>query len=342
MKKLLLSLLAVSLYTVMYAQLGSKPLLLLLDFENATNIAHNSQGITVDSATAGFNESGKFGGGASFDGLQFIVMDPYDTLNCTSSFTWAFWFKTTEEAGSLAQWGHYSGTPAKPNGEVEDEDTGNDPHWPGDVTLWLGWVPGGISYDVGYVGMANVGGDNPVLVNNGEWHHFAISVEVSDPTTESFYIDGALVSTAEVGAGFIDAEDAVYQIKVGYSSSSWPTNGDEDTQYPYYKGMMDEFRIYGAALNALEVLELFALEPTPSAIGLLDNEKDFSVFPNPATDYIRINSTTSRDIELFNSVGQLVFSQKNLNNGSIINVSGFDKGLYMLKSGDYTKKLMIE
>jgi hypothetical protein len=340
MKKLLLSLLAVFLATAMYAQLGNQPLLLHLNFDNAENIVHNSQGLTYDTATAVYAENGKFGGGASFDGHQFIIMDPFDTLKCTSSFTWAFWFKTSEDAGSLVQWGHWSGTPANPNGPAEEEEAGNDPHWPGDVTLFMGWIPGGISYDVGYVGMADVGEDNPPIVNDGQWYHFAMACEVGDPTTESFYINGELKSTAEVGAGFVDADDAVYQIKIGYSTSAWPSNQDGDTQYPYYTGLIDEFRIYGVALNALDILELYALEPT--SISTFDAEQNFSVFPNPASKYIRIKSKQVRDLEIFNGIGQSVLREKNVSDGNIVNISGLEKGLYLLKSGDYTQKLIVK
>jgi hypothetical protein len=338
MKKLLLSLLAVFLVTVMSAQLNTKPLLLYLSFNNEEDIAYNMQGKTADTANAIYTADGKFLGGASFEGSEFIVMDAYDTLNCTSDFSWSFWFKTTEEGGSLVQWGHWSGTPAAPNGDLEDEETGNDPHWPGDVTIWTGYIPGGISYDVGYVGMTDLGEE--VLVNDGEWHHFVISCTIGDPTVEKFYLDGVLITEDEVGAGFIDEDDAEYNIKIGYSSSSWPTNGDETVQLPYFTGTIDDFRIYGAALNDYDVLELFALEP--NAVNALNAGQDFSVFPNPSSDYITVKSKHMRDLEIFNTIGQPVLRKKNVSDGSTINISGLDKGIYLLKSGDYTQKLIVK
>jgi hypothetical protein len=340
MKRILLTLIGVFFFILMYAQLPGKDHLLYLNFDNQVDLAQNSQGMTADTATAFYDQSGKFGGCASFEGYEFIIMDAYDTLKCDTSFTWVFWFKTSEDAGSLVQWGHFSGTPALENGPAEPEEGGLDPHWPGDVTLFMGWIPGAISYDVGYVGMAECGGDTPVEVNDGQWHHFAMSCEVGEVTTESFYIDGELKSTAEVGPGFIDEDGAVYQIKIGYSTSAWPCDQDGVTQYPYYTGKMDEFRIYGTALDANDILTLFAYEPL--AIEEFDADQVFSVFPNPSSDYITIRSKHVRDIEIFNSKGQSVLIKKDVPIGSVIDVKDFDNGLYFLKSGDYTQKLIIK
>lgn len=73
---------------------------------------------------------------------------------------------------------------------------------------------------------------------------------------------------------------------------------------------------------------------------------NFSLYPNPASGFFKIKTTEKIDeIILFNSIGQKVYSQKNIAN-SEINIENLPKGLYLLKisSNNKTavKKLIVE
>jgi beta-glucosidase len=60
-------------------------------------------------------------------------------------------------------------------------------------------------------------------------------------------------------------------------------------------------------------------------------EENFSIFPNPANDYLFINSKYKGKIEIFNSIGQL---QKKFNINqyySKIDISNLENGLYIIK-----------
>ena len=74
------------------------------------------------------------------------------------------------------------------------------------------------------------------------------------------------------------------------------------------------------------------------------NETDLTVYPNPATDYININSSIEIDkIELFDLLGKLVLST---NQTSEINVSHLPIGVYLLRiiseKGRIAKKIIIK
>ena len=59
---------------------------------------------------------------------------------------------------------------------------------------------------------------------------------------------------------------------------------------------------------------------------------DFSIFPNPATDLLNINSeTTISQIEIYNLLGQLVLSNTDQ---STIDISIVDQGTYFVKAVD--------
>ncbi len=79
-----------------------------------------------------------------------------------------------------------------------------------------------------------------------------------------------------------------------------------------------------------------------------ESKFDFSVFPNPAQDFIRIKSrNTISSIEIFTLSGQKLLHEKTTsNNTNTIDVTYFDSGLYLLKinseTKSYTKKLVIK
>ena len=77
---------------------------------------------------------------------------------------------------------------------------------------------------------------------------------------------------------------------------------------------------------------------------VLDNSL-IQVYPNPAKDKITIdlsNALTVQEIAIYNALGQLVYTQKELTN--FIDISSFSKGAYLLKitsnQGVFTKKLL--
>lgn len=74
------------------------------------------------------------------------------------------------------------------------------------------------------------------------------------------------------------------------------------------------------------------------------SQKNFSIFPNPASSYVQIrNSEPIQSIELYNLLGQKVFSKQLKNKFDIeINVESFKAGLYMLRiNNSFTRKLII-
>lgn len=67
-----------------------------------------------------------------------------------------------------------------------------------------------------------------------------------------------------------------------------------------------------------------------------------TVFPNPASGIVTVTNIESGDIRIFNLAGQEVLQFSMTKKVMNLDVSGLDKGMYLLKSGDSTAKLMIE
>lgn len=68
----------------------------------------------------------------------------------------------------------------------------------------------------------------------------------------------------------------------------------------------------------------------------------FLLFPNPAKDAlnIKIYGKTESNIEIYNSMGALIYSQL-IKNETIINTTGWRDGMYLVKTGNLTRKLVI-
>ncbi|KAA2223449.1 T9SS type A sorting domain-containing protein [Chryseobacterium sediminis] len=82
-------------------------------------------------------------------------------------------------------------------------------------------------------------------------------------------------------------------------------------------------------------------------LGIKDSKaavKEVSVYPNPATDFIQINSlSTVKSIEIYDESGKLI---KTETNGNRIDVKGLPSGVYMIniktEGRNFTEKVMIK
>jgi hypothetical protein len=88
------------------------------------------------------------------------------------------------------------------------------------------------------------------------------------------------------------------------------------------------------------------LNPTITNISALENEITFSIYPNPATNFIRINSSAGVDkLSILDISGRVVTQFSNLNLTEAIDISGFRTGMYLvtIESGSSvnTKKLIV-
>ncbi|HRG59109.1 MAG TPA: lamin tail domain-containing protein [Bacteroidia bacterium] len=97
-------------------------------------------------------------------------------------------------------------------------------------------------------------------------------------------------------------------------------------------------------LDSLDLFALFGSHNCDCATQGLNNKvavSSASIFPNPANEVVLISSTeTIKYVELYNSLGELVYSIEGNNNVNVpIDTKPFPNGLYFIKS--YTNKGMV-
>ncbi|ARN55839.1 LamG domain-containing protein [Sedimentisphaera salicampi] len=166
----------------------------------------------------------------------------YNAVQGTNAFSIAGWIKTTDSDASIIGWG--------------------DPYAEGD---W--WKSSGSSICVA------VSGDNKLRfdvfggmkatqasINDGEWHHFAVSVKENATIGDvDLYLDGALQTNFST-----ETETTAIDIKQGqHVNMGW---GGWSPWFTGYDGLMDDMRIYDHALSSSEVMQIV---PEPVTLSLL-------------------------------------------------------------------------
>ncbi len=200
----------------------------------------NTNDVTAEyNGTAGGDlsyASGKVGQAFSFDGTQ----SPYVSLPAgafpaqpsNGPFSFESWFQTPSGGVILGQ------QPGAPYTSVG------------------GWAPaiyvgtdGKLRAEMFYNSAL---GTTPITssyaVNDGQWHHVAVTY---DGSTETAYLDGALVGSVGNYTQAANGSPLSYQLGTGFTGGGWPAgNGAWYT----FNGLIDEATVYSRALSATEVL----------------------------------------------------------------------------------------
>lgn len=155
----------------------------------------------------------------------------------------------------------------------------------------------------------------------------------------SFCTGGSVIFTAASGAGY------TYQ---------WKKNGSNiigATSQQYTATTAGTYRVVVTNSNGCTKQSSGQVVTVPCKVqgDLLSEDKDFSIFPNPADESITINSDAGdvQKIIIFDALGRQVFSKlysiTNSNHLIQIDISAFSKGVYFVQvlSADKTKSLKL-
>jgi hypothetical protein len=106
------------------------------------------------------------------------------------------------------------------------------------------------------------------------------------------------------------------------------------------------FRFPGIAATTPPCMPNYGLGADPcwplSSSEIRDERNEMVVHPNPASTIIYIKTKSKEKRELYNSIGQLLFSTFPNSYKDEIDVSSLAKGLYYIKVGEMTRKLIVE
>ncbi len=168
---------------------------------------------------------GRIGGALAFDGVDDqIAISPRPVQD---DFTLAFWMRTRQTFGG-DRW--FEGA-----GLVDAENAGEG----GDFGTSL--TGDKVAFGTGGPGDPTIHSRTPV--NDGAWHHVA-AVRIRDNGDMRLYIDGTLEASRTNPSGPLNRTPRI-------------TLGSIQTNNNYFNGSLDDVRIYGRALSAMEIRALF-------------------------------------------------------------------------------------
>lgn len=158
------------------------------------------------------------------------------------------------------------------------------------------------------------------LLDSG-WHNITVIHSFLDST--SLFVDGIFIGKSSISFTTEDFNIAGANLVAGFTNIL-------GSDY-YFKGSIDDIRIYNRVLSPVEVDSLFN-EPNPITIGISDidpNKNTITVYPNPTTSQIYFSVQTN--VKLTNITGQVILDKKNLNT---LDLSDQPKGIYFLTHTD--------
>ncbi|MEH6765027.1 MAG: T9SS type A sorting domain-containing protein [Aequorivita antarctica] len=177
--------------------------------------------------------------------------------------------------------------------------------------------------------------DSPVLIFSGE----------NDPTAPpAQHADLHYAATPNT------TNKLLFEIENGnHSVANTPNGGDGAVgkiALSWLKLYVDDNDCYCPLLNdellvdppaASKVLSSFECE---LVLGIANNNIDISVYPNPTNDFVNINVSNATQFEVYSALGQRLLSGELTQNEKQIDFSNFAKGLYYVRLGNETVKII--
>jgi hypothetical protein len=224
-----------------------------------------SSGATVSDASGNGNSGtlengvtrtpiGKFGGALRFDGLDDMVSIPdASSLDLTTGMTLSAWVKLDQIDGA------WRTLIMKENGLGSD--------------VYGFYAADGVRVPNGEVNTGTSGGiQGPSAVSTTAWTYLALTY---DGSTIRLYVDGALVASKAKTGSILNSTGA---LRIG-GNRSWPNE--------YFKGLIDEVRVYNRALPQAEIQSDMAIgisrdTTAPTVTGVTPGESDVDLPINPS------------------------------------------------------------
>ena len=206
---------------------------------------NNYNGILFNAPTS---VTGAFGQALQFNGINTFINLPASTFgnypmtgNASDyGLSFAVWFKTTDKGVILGQNNHNYFPPASPGSYVPAIYIDTNSKLRASMFWHLGSDSGQIVSVKSY--------------NDGNWH---LLVDAYGSGVENLYVDGQNIGS-QTKNQYSYASFYSYFLGTGYASG-WPNT---TASWFYYKGLLDEAKIYNRALSAGEVKTLYSALPT--------------------------------------------------------------------------------
>jgi hypothetical protein len=260
------------------------------------------------------NSAYKFNGTSSFVNLGASVGDSIRTLS--------LWFKLDEIITTSL---------GSPRSLMVRNKTGA-----GGITLifnpYVEYTPGACHFGRNIGSSPNIIESQNTTWDTANWHHVVVTID--SISGMQMYIDNVLQS--DTNSSTASTDFSTDDLAIGAWSSSLRR---------YFKGDIDDVRIYERGLDNTEVSNLYnESNPTLSITEAINRSIDLNIFPNPAYKSLTIDTRKLADastVKMINNIGQVVL-QNNISMGyNNLELEGLmNSGIYLIQVYDKNETLI--
>jgi hypothetical protein len=177
---------------------------------------------------------------------------------------------------------------------------------------------------------------SPAVAQTQQWVHLVGTYDKNAADSNiRMYVDGSLV---KVGTANYDLAYSDSSLRIGMAI---PGNSLQ-----YFKGKIDDVRIYNRAINEQEVTALF--NNTNTSVKNVNSNNSIQMFPNPASDVLFISGAIdeTHTLYVYDMLGKNIIAN-GVSTESQVNISSLTTGIYTVKLVDgnggivYSDKLIV-
>ncbi|MES2558463.1 MAG: LamG-like jellyroll fold domain-containing protein [Bacteroidota bacterium] len=162
------------------------------------------------------------------------------------------------------------------------------------------------------------------LPQTNQWYHL-VAVRDTVRRKLSLFIDGVKIG-----------EDTLKIWKAGYAI---PCKGNIGVRVPgnfqYFKGTLDDIRIYNYAFTDADVITLYNTEKVATGVASISAvNHSLNVYPNPSNGVVNVTANNFAGmLNIFNAQGLLVHTQTEFDGAT--EIAGLNAGVYFCAIEDY-------
>lgn len=285
----------------------------------ANDVSGNNYNATTVTATITPDRNNIANSAYFFNGTQRIEL-PSGQLFDSPDFTVSLWFQATSNAnpsGAVVQRIYAGATTVsgRQNFSMNYNLNGNnlvemrsEPAVP---------IPGGLVLTA------------PNIINVGTWYHM-VAVRDFANNEVRIYLDNIEVASSLIG--FSPNLPSPLDI---HSLGMYPTGVQG------FVGKIDDVGIWGRALTTTEIDALFkGTDPTAVTTSLFPKiESGIDIYPNPCLEIVTIKLQSEESIEITSLEGKILRNSP-AGKEHQLDVSGLNPGIYLIKAGNLTEKIV--
>lgn len=188
--------------------------------------------------------------------------------------------------------------------------------------------------------------DSGNRISTDTWHHY---VAVVGPDYNTGYLNGQEMVNRDYNFG--DASYSQFFADALAHENLWLGKGHWDRTTQYYKGAIDELRIYSKPLSREEVNELYQLKTTGTEDAAVKNPADeVKLFPNPAKGVLNYDVSALdepiQSVRIIDNAGKVRLQAPLTATSGKLDISQLDKSMYYIElygeEVSFRKKIIIE